>query len=328
MSSMSSTHARVTVTRADLPGTGTDRLAGAYEVVTWPKAEVPTPSDLRELVAGASGVLAVGGDLIDGDFLDAAGPQLKVVAVSSMGYDKVDPQAAKDRGVMITHTPNVLADTTADLAFALILMARRRLGEASGSLLAGEWQGFSMSGYLGLDVYGSTLGIVGYGQIGRALARRARGFGMDVIHVSRTGRSDELSRAVDLPTLLAESDVVSVHVPLTPTTRHFIGATEIAAMKPTATLVNTARGPVVDQVALVHALRSGRIHSAGLDVFDQEPLGDSLQTLIDVPGLVMLPHIGSATMATRSAMVDLAVDNLLAVLAGESARTPIPELAS
>jgi glyoxylate reductase len=180
-----------------------------------------------------------------------------------------------------------------------------------------------MDAYLGRDVHGATLGIVGYGQIGQAVARRAHGFGMRVLQVSRSGRSDALSTAVDLATLLAESDVVTLHVPLTPETRHLIGAEELAAMKPTATLVNTARGPIVDQAALVAALRSGQLDSAGLDVFDREPLGEDLAGLADVPGLVMLPHVGSATAQTRGAMVDVAVDNILAVLDGKPALTPV-----
>jgi lactate dehydrogenase-like 2-hydroxyacid dehydrogenase len=315
---------RVLVTRADLPGTGLNRLAASSELVLWSGASPPTAADLRTLAPWVDGVLAVGGDAIDAGFLESAGPSLQVVALASMGYDKVDQVAAAAHGVIVTHTPNVLAETTADLAFALILMARRRLGEASRSLLEGQWSGFAMDGYLGLDVHGASLGILGYGQIGRAVARRGHGFGMRVRHYSRSGRSDDISEAVDLATLLAGSDVVSIHVPLTPDTRHLIGAAELAAMKPTATLVNTARGPIVDEQALVEALRAGRLHSAGLDVFEQEPLGDTLDDLKDVPGLVMLPHIGSATMATRAAMVDLAVDNLLAVLGGGVALTPIP----
>jgi lactate dehydrogenase-like 2-hydroxyacid dehydrogenase len=315
---------RVLVTRTDLPGGGVDRLAGSAELVTWSESGAPSAEELHALVPGVDGVLAVGGDRIDEAFLTAAGTSLRIVALTSMGYDQVDQQAAAAHGVVITHTPNVLEETTADLAFALILMARRRLGEASRALLEGRWTGFAMNGYLGLDVHGATLGIIGLGQIGRAVARRGHGFGMKVQHYSRSAQSDDLSTAVDLATLLATSDVVSIHVPLNAQTRHFIGAAELAAMKPTATLVNTARGPVVDQEALAAALRSGALHSAGLDVFDKEPLGDSLQSLKDVPGLVMLPHIGSATLATRTAMVDIAVDNLVAVLGGGAPVTPIP----
>jgi lactate dehydrogenase-like 2-hydroxyacid dehydrogenase len=257
--------------------------------------------------------------------LDAAGPTLRVVSLASMGYDAVDQAAARARGIVVTHTPGVLAETTADLAFALILQARRRLGAARDSLHAGEWGQFVMDGYLGLDVHGATLGLIGYGQIGRAMARRAAGFGMRVLHHDpAVPAGDGASEAVDLPALLAESDVVSLHVPLTSGTRHLIGAEQLRTMKPTATLVNTARGGVVDEAALLAALRSDVIHSAGLDVFEREPRGADVADLVAADRLIALPHVGSATHATRAAMVDLAVDNLLDVLADRPARTPIP----
>jgi lactate dehydrogenase-like 2-hydroxyacid dehydrogenase len=314
---------RVLVTRPSLPGDGLARLDARCQVVRWTGADAPTGEEIRALAGGVRAILLTASDRADAALMDAAGPSLELVALSSMGYDQADLAAARERGVVVTNTPDVLAETTADLAFALILMARRRLPAASAELLAGRWTGFAMDGYLGLDVHGATLGIVGYGQIGQAVARRAQGFGMRVLQVSRSGRSDERSTSVDLATLLAASDVVTLHVPLTPETRHLIGAQELATMKPTATLVNTARGPIVDQVALVEALRSGRLHSAGLDVFDREPLGPDLDGLADVPGLVMLPHVGSATAQTRAAMVDVAVDNILAVLDGRPALTPV-----
>lgn len=315
---------RVLTTRADLPGGGLARLAAHTEVVGWPGTGKPSPADLAELARGVSGILALGNDRVDAALLDAAGPSLRVVALASMGYDAVDRDAAAERGVVVTHTPGVLAETTADLTLALILMARRRLGAARDSLAAGQWDLFRMHDYLGLDVHGATLGLIGYGQIGRAVARRSQGFGMRVLHHDPYASDDALSTSVDLPTLLAEADVVSLHVPLTPQTRHLIGAAELAAMKPTATLVSTSRGGVVDEQALLRALRDGSIHSAGLDVFEREPMGQELSPLAGEPHVVTLPHIGSATEATRAAMVDLAVDNLRDVLAGEPARTPIP----
>jgi lactate dehydrogenase-like 2-hydroxyacid dehydrogenase len=314
---------RVLVTRPSLPGEGLARLGERCHVVRWDGVATPTAEDIRALAVGARAILLTAADRADAALMDAAGATLELIALSSMGYDQADLAAARERGVIVTNTPDVLAETTADLAFALILMARRRLSAASADLLAGRWTGFAMDGYLGLDVHGATLGIVGYGQIGQAVARRAHGFGMRVLQVSRSGRSDEHSTSADLATLLAESDVVTLHVPLTSQTRHLIGAKELAAMKSTATLVNTARGPIVDQAALVAALRSGRLHSAGLDVFDREPLGEDLAGLADVPGLVMLPHVGSATAETRAAMVDVAVDNILAVLDGRPALTPV-----
>ena len=315
---------RVLITRPALPGGGLDRLAGRAEPVRWDGTGRPGPDELRALAPGAAGVLCLGNDRVDAALLDAAGPSLKVVALASMGFDGVDREAAAERGVVVTHTPGVLAETTADLTFALVLMARRLLGAAGDSLTAGRWDVPRMGDYLGLDVYGATLGIVGYGQIGRAVARRAHGFGMRVLHHTRSAHEDALSTPVDLPTLLAESDVVSLNVPLTPETRHLIGAAELAAMKPTATLINTARGGVVDEDALLRALRDGTIHSAGLDVFEREPMGAELSPLVGEPNVVALPHVGSATEATRAAMVDLAVDNILDVLAGGPARTPLP----
>ena len=320
---------RVLSTRRDLPGGGLARLASRVELVYGEGASGPAePSGLLDLAAGVDAILCLGNDRVDAALLDAAGPSLEVVSLASMGFDLVDRQAAAARGVVVTHTPGVLAETTADLAFALILMARRRLGSARDALHNGEWTEFRMGDFLGLDVHGATLGLIGYGQIGRAVARRAAGFGMRVLHHTPSATDDELSRAVDLPTLLAESDVVSLHVPLTAATRQLIGPAELRAMKPTATLVNTARGSVVDEAAVLAALRDGTIHSAGLDVFAQEPRGTDVADLIAQSRLIALPHIGSATEATRAAMVDLAVDNVLDVLAGLPARTPLPGTAA
>ncbi|MFD4249130.1 2-hydroxyacid dehydrogenase [Amycolatopsis thermoflava] len=315
---------RVLSTRGHLPGTGLERLAGRVELVRGP-GDKPGAGELPDLARGVDGILCLGNDRIDAALLDAAGPRLKVVSLASMGFDAVDQRAAADRGVVVTHTPGVLAETTADLAWALILMARRRLGAARDRLHAGDWTVFRMDDFLGLDVHGATLGLVGYGQIGRAVARRAAGFGMRVLHhdpFSTAG--DELSQPADLPTLLAESDIVSLHVPLTEATHHLIGPAELGSMKTTATLINTSRGGVVDETALLHALREGVIHSAGLDVFEHEPRGADVADLVAQSKLVALPHVGSATEATRAAMVDLAVDNLLDVLSGRPARTPIP----
>ena len=315
---------RVLATRENLPGEGLQRLSENAELVTWPGAAKPEPADLAALAPGASGVLALGNDPVDAALMDAAGPSLRVIALASMGFDNVDRAAAAERGIVVTHTPRVLAETTADLTFALILAARRRLGAASASLADGSWELFRMHDYLGLDVHGATLGLVGYGQIGRAVARRAHGFGMRVIHHDPYAPDDDLSTSVGLAALLADSDVVSLHVPLTDETRHLISARELAAMKPTATLVSTSRGGVVDEEALLDAVREGRLHSAGLDVFEREPMGTELSPLVAEPNVITLPHIGSATEATRAAMVDLAVDNILDVLAERPARTPLP----
>jgi lactate dehydrogenase-like 2-hydroxyacid dehydrogenase len=315
---------RVLSTRTDLPGGGLARLASRVELV-----RADTGEDLTGLAAGVDAILCLGNDRVDAALLDAAGPSLEIVSLASMGFDLVDQQAAAERGVVVTHTPGVLAETTADLTWALILMARRRLGSARDTLHAGEWTVFRMGDFLGLDVHGATLGLIGYGQIGRAVARRASGFGMRIQHYDpHLAVDDDYSRAVDLASLLAESDVVSVHVPLTDVTRNLIGADELRAMKPTATLVNTSRGGIVDEPALLAALRDGEIHSAGLDVFAREPRGADVADLVAQSRLVALPHIGSATQATRAAMVDLAVDNVLDVLAGLPARTPLPGTAA
>ncbi|MCT9137717.1 2-hydroxyacid dehydrogenase [Streptomyces violarus] len=315
---------RVLTTRENLPGNGLDRLSDAAERVAWPGDGKPGPSDLASLAPGVSGILALGNDPVDGALMDAAGPSLRVIALASMGFDNVDRAAAAERGIVVTHTPRVLAETTADLTFALILAARRRIGAAGASLASGSWGLFRMHDHLGLDIHGATLGLIGYGQIGRAMARRAHGFGMRVLHHDPYAPDDDLSASVGLSTLLTESDIVSLHVPLTEETRHLISARELAAMKPTATLVSTSRGGVVDEEALLHAVREGRLHSAGLDVFEREPMGTELSPLVTEPNVVTLPHIGSATEATRAAMVDLAVDNILDVLAERPARTPLP----
>ncbi|MFI9760219.1 2-hydroxyacid dehydrogenase [Streptomyces sp. NPDC051963] len=315
---------RVLATRENLPGRGLDRLSGAADVVAWPGAGKPGPADLAALAPGVNGVLALGNDPVDGALMDAAGPSLRVIALASMGFDNVDRAAAAERGIVVTHTPGVLAETTADLTFALILAARRRIGAAEASLASGSWELFRMHDYLGLDIHGATLGLIGYGQIGRAVARRAHGFGMRVLHHDPYAPDDDLSASVDLPTLLTESDIVSLHVPLTEETRHLISTRELAVMKPTATLVSTSRGGVVDEEALLHAVRDGRLHSAGLDVFEHEPMGTELSPLVAEPHVVTLPHIGSATEATRADMVDLAIDNILDVLAERPARTPLP----
>jgi glyoxylate reductase len=315
----------VAVTRPDLPGDGVRRLAEVADLVVWPDDVPPTRAQLHHLVAGCAGVLALGTDPVDGDLLTAAGPGLRVVALASMGYDAVDLTAVAAHGVVATHTPSVLAETTADLAFALVLWARRRLRIATQTLHAGGWTTFRMGDLLGLDVHGARLGLLGYGQIGRAMARRGSGFGMTVIHHDPARpQDDELSRAVGLDELVATSDVLSVHVPLTTATRGLIGVDVLARMKADATLINTSRGGVVDEDALLEALRAGRLHSAGLDVMEREPRTDPDDPLFAEGRLVVLPHVGSATQATRAAMVDLAARNITDVLAGAQAPTPIP----
>jgi lactate dehydrogenase-like 2-hydroxyacid dehydrogenase len=317
----------VAVTRSSLPGGGIDRLREHADVVLWPDDDaVPASGEaLRELAQDAEAVLAAHAK-IDRAFLESARGRVKVVALPSAGYDAVDVAAALDIGILVTNTPDVLHETTADTTFALMLLARRLLFPAAADLYSGRWKRSRLDEHLGLDVTGATLGLAGFGQIGQAVARRAAGFGMTVLHsLSRTG-STALSTAVEWDELLERSDIVSLHVPLSAETKGLIGAAELARMKPTATLINTAREPVVDTAALLQALDDGEIHSAGLDVYDVEPVRDPENPLLRHPRIAALPHVGSATQATREKMVDLAVDNILAVLDGRPPLTPIPEM--
>lgn len=315
----------VAVTRSSLPGSGIDRLREHAEVIFWDDDEIVPASGaaLRAFAANADALLAAYAS-VDCAFLEAS-PNLKIVALPHAGFDSVDVEAAREHGVIVTNTPDVLFDTTADTTFALILVARRLLIAANGDLRSGNWRRTRFDEHLGLDVAGATLGLAGFGQIAQAVARRASGFGMTVLHsLSRSGTS-ELSTAVPWHELLERSDIVSLHVPLAPGTRHLISTAEFTRMKNTATLVNTARGAVVDTAALLMALDNGEIHSAGLDVFESEPLRDPSAPVLLHPRIAAFPHVGSATHATRERMADLAVDNILAVLGGKAALTPTPE---
>jgi glyoxylate reductase len=279
------------------------------------------PDELHGVAAGADAVVAMLHDRIDDAFLDAAGGQLRVVANVAVGYDNVDVDAARRHGVTITNTPGVLTDATADLAIALMLAITRRLGEGERRIRSGEPWAWSIDFMLGRGLRGKTLGIVGYGAIGRASAARARAFGMEVVY-TRRGRDDGDGQ-VELGELLERSHVVSLHCPLTPETRHLIDAAALARMRADAYLVNTARGPIVDEAALAAALRDGVIAGAALDVFEHEPeVHPDLPTLDNV---VLVPHLGSATVETRTAMAELAAANAIAVLAGRAAPTPVFE---
>ncbi|HEX3833431.1 MAG TPA: D-glycerate dehydrogenase, partial [Solirubrobacteraceae bacterium] len=262
---------------------------------------------LRRRTAEADGLLSMLTDRVDAELIEGS-PRLRAIANYAVGYDNVDVAAAASRGIPVGNTPDVLTDATADLAFALLLSAARNLPQAAASIPAGEWVTWEPGSHLGYDVHGATLGIVGGGRIGEAVARRAAGFDMEVlVHSRRSG--------VSLDELLRRSDFVSLHCPLTPATRHLINAATLAKMKPTAILVNTARGPIVDQAALATALHEGTIAGAALDVTDPEPLpADDM--LLAAPNLTVVPHIGSATHSAREKMADLAVDNLLAALDG------------
>lgn len=308
----------VFVTRR-IPDEALDILRTACEVHTWDHEEEPVPHDelVRQLQV-ADGALVVGPHRIDGPLMDAA-PRCRIYANMAVGYDNIDVAEATRRGVMVTNTPGVLTETTADLAFALLLAAARRLYEGQRTIVEGRWKGWSPMFMTGQDVYGATLGIVGAGRIGQAVARRARGFDMRILyHNRRPNPAFEAQVGAEyrpLDDLLREADFVVLLVPLTPETRGLIGARELALMKPTAVLVNAARGPVVNEGALYEALRTGRIWAAGLDVFDREPVAPD-HPLLSLPNVTAVPHIGSATVRTRTRMAVLAAENLLAGVTG------------
>jgi lactate dehydrogenase-like 2-hydroxyacid dehydrogenase len=308
---------RVVVTRR-LPGGAVDRLRAVADVEVWGQRLPPSPEELRRVVAGADALVTMLTDRVDAAVLDAC-PDVRIVANVAVGYDNLDVAELTRRGVPATNTPGVLTESTADLAWALILAACRRLPEGAAAVKAGDWVTWEPDWLLGLDVAGATLGIVGYGRIGAAVARRAAGFGMEVLAWNRTPRRPDEAPGVAFVTLddlLRRSDIVTLHCALTDATRGLVGAAELAAMKPTAVLVNTARGPIVDQRALAAALRAGDIFAAALDVVEEEPIPPD-DELLDLPNCLVLPHVGSATVATRSRMADMAIDNVLAVLAGD-----------
>lgn len=309
---------RVYVTR-QLPGNALDRLRERAQVDLWPQELPPSRDELASALTTAEGLLCLLTDNIDAALIEGA-PHLRVVSTMAVGYDHIDVEACTRRGIPVTNTPGVLTEATADLAFALLLAAARRLPEGERAVREGRWTTWHPSFLLGRDVYGATLGIVGLGQIGQAVARRARGFEMRVLYHSRH-RNEEAERKLGcayaaLEELLSLADFVTVHVPLTPETRHLFNQEAFQRMKPTAILVNTSRGGVVDEAALHHALASHLIAGAAIDVTETEPLSPH-DPLLRLPNLLVTPHIASASVATRARMAALAAENLLAVLAGK-----------
>jgi glyoxylate reductase len=316
---------RVVVT-GRIPETAIEKLRAEHEVDAWTGSESIGREELLHRVAGADAVVSLLTERIDAELLDAAGPQLKVVANVAVGYDNIDVPACTERGIVATNTPGVLTEATADIAMGLVLMATRRLGEGERLIRSGQAWKWGMFFLLGSSLQGKTLGVVGMGGIGQATARRAKAFGMDIVYQSRSELDPVIAaelgaRRVDLDELLTVSDVVSLHCPYGPATHHLIGAEQLAAMKSSAFLVNTARGPIVDETALASALREGVIAGAGLDVFEREP--QVHPELLDLENAVLVPHLGSATVETRTAMAMLAADNALAVLSGEQPPAPI-----
>jgi len=310
---------RIAVSRV-IPEAGLDLLRQAGDVAVWEGELPPSREELVRLAEGADGLLTLLTERVDGDLLDRL-PSVRVVSNMAVGFDNIDVAACTARGVAVCTTPDVLTETTADLAFGLLLAVARRIPEGHNAVLAGAWRTWEPMGYLGPDVHGATLGIIGLGRIGQAVARRARGFDMRILYHAPRRRpevEEELGAEWrELDALLVESDFVSLHVPLTEQTRGMIGREQLQRMRRGAVLINTARGPVVQTDALLEALEQGWIWAAGLDVTDPEPL-PAEHPLLRHPRVVVTPHIASASFTTRNRMAELAARNLLAVLRGET----------
>ncbi|MCC5892287.1 D-glycerate dehydrogenase [Exiguobacterium sp.] len=309
---------RIYITRR-LPEEAVAPLREEFDVRMWEEEAVSVPRDvLLEEAAAAHGLWTMLSDTIDRELIEQA-PHLEVISNLAVGYNNIDVEAAKERGIIVTNTPDVLSETTADLAFGLMMMTARRLGEAERDLRAGEWKSWTPMGYVGMDVYRAKLGIIGMGRIGEAVARRARGFDMDVLYHNRTRRHESESMYgfvyAELDELLAESDFVVVLAPLTEETRGMLGAAEFGKMKETAVFINVARGEIVDEEALYDALKEKRIWAAGLDVFAKEPISMD-HPLLTLPNVTTLPHIGSASIRTRLAMMALNREAIMSVLTG------------
>ncbi len=317
----------VVVTRR-VPRAGLERVQEACNMRLWDSDEPIPRETLLEWVQGIDGLYCLLTERIDDELLDAAGPSLKVVSTMSVGYDHVDVAACHKRNVAVGNTPGVLTDTTADFALTLMLAAARRLSEGIDAVRNGEWSTWKPEWLAGYDLYGSTVGIVGLGRIGSAVARRVRGFDCRVLYYDPYP-NDSVAASVgaeyaDMDTLLAESDFISIHAQLTPETHHLFNAESFRKMKPTAILVNTSRGGTVDQDALYDALKSGQIAAAGLDVTIPEPLPPG-HKLLTLPNCIVAPHIASASYATRSKMAVLAADNLIAGVTGQPLVTPVED---
>jgi glyoxylate reductase len=311
---------KVLVTR-EIPSAGL-RILEDLDVAVL-AAGPPAREELLEAVRGAAGILSTVTEKVDAELMDAAGDDLEVVANMAVGYDNVDLDAAGERNVVVTNTPEVLNETTADTAFMLLLAAARRLGEAERLLRSGGWDAWGPMQLTGPDVWGKKLGVVGFGRIGQAVARRARGFDMEVLYHDqyRNESAETGARYLELDELLRTCDFISIHTPLTPETKHLIGQGELDLMQSTAVLVNSSRGPVVDEAALADALEERSIFAAGLDVYENEP--EVHPKLLELENVVLAPHIGSASIETRDKMAVLAAENIVAVLSGEQPKTPV-----
>jgi glyoxylate reductase len=317
---------RIAVTRR-IPEPALELLRETADVWVSPHDRPLDTDELHRAIAGADAAVTLLHDRVDAACLDAAGPQLRCVANVAVGYDNIDARAAAQRGVIVTNTPGVLTDATADLAMALILNVTRRLGEGERRIRSGQPWSWDMFFLLGHGLAGKTLGVIGLGAIGQATAHRARAFGMEIVYSARRRALPDVeqalggARALELDELLARAAVVSIHCPLTPQTRHLIDARRLTLMDSDAYLINTARGPIVDERALAQALRAGSIAGAALDVFEHEPAVHP--GLLELDNVVLIPHLGSATIETRTAMAVLAARNAIAVLAGQPPPTPV-----
>ncbi len=307
---------RVFVTRL-IPGEGLAAVRAHCQADIWPGELPPPRQEILQRVAGVDGILSLLTDSIDGAVMDAAGPRLKVISNYAVGFDNVHIAQATARGIPVGNTPGVLTDTTADFAFALLMAAARRVADGDRFTRAGRWKTWGPMLLLGQDITGATLGLIGFGRIGQGMARRAQGFDMKVLYHDPDRQDDRFgARAVDLDSLLRRSDFVSLHVPLTTETHHLVNANALSRMKPTAILINTARGGVVDSEALYHALKTDQIAGAALDVTEPEPIPAD-HPLLELDNVIIAPHMASASVATRGKMARMAAANLIAGLEGE-----------
>ncbi len=321
-----SDRSKVFVTR-EIPAAGLDRVVAACDADVWREPLPPSREELLKRIAGCAGVLSLLTEKVDAEFMDAAGPQLKVISNFAVGYNNIDIAEATRRGIRVGNTPDVLTDATADMAFSLLISAARRIIECQDYVRAAKWKTWEPLGHIGVDLIGRTVGIVGMGRIGMAMAKRCHGgWGMQILYhdkyQNKKAESEFGARQVDFDTLLAESDFVSVHTDLNESTKGMFNAATFGKMKPTAVFVNSARGPIHNQADLYEALKSGRIFAAGLDVTDPEPIlmEDPLLTLSNC---VIAPHAASATISSRNGMAEIAADNLLAGLRGEPLRCAV-----
>lgn len=303
-----------------------EKLSGQFHVRMWEEENIPVPRDiLLKEVEEVDGLICLITEMIDKEVINKA-RKLKVISNVAVGYNNIDVQTAARKGIVVTNTPGVLTETTADLTFALLMAAARRIVDASDYLRSGEWGAWSLMQLTGQDIYGATLGIVGLGRIGEALVKRAKGFDMNVLYHNRTRKQEKEQELgihyVSLEDLLKQSDFICLLLPYSPEVHHLIGKKELSLMKENAILINTARGGIVDEHALYHALKDGVIWAAGLDVFQQEPVPVD-HPLLTLPNVVTLPHIGSASVKTRMQMAHLAADNMKNVLSGNKPITPV-----